>query len=130
MSVIAVATSYFLLEKSYPDIVSYGYSGKKFHFRLKSNGSTGFSWETTANPSKNLTITENEEAKPSDGSPLGVETQTQITGKVLEDGQSHLTLIYKQNWSGGEVASKYKVTIYSKDNEIKSLKINKIENKN
>lgn len=42
LSVIAVAASYFLLEKSYPDIVSYSYSGKKFHLGLKSNGSTCF----------------------------------------------------------------------------------------
>lgn len=113
--------------ESHKDL-TYDFKDDTFHFRLDSNGSTGFSWEIEDQDKTAVKFLTNEEIQPeTDNEIVGVEGQTRITGQVLKNGETKFKLVYRQPWDNGQVDKRYRITLHVSQKKIQQLHITKLE---
>lgn len=58
---------------------------------------------------------------------MGTGGFSRISGSVVADGRYQFQLTYAQNWQGGQTDLIYQVTLVSQKQEIKELRLTKID---
>lgn len=104
------------------------HQGENFTIDLASNPTTGYSWMVGEPSSSSLKLEEPiYQAYPAEAGQTGTGGFDRITGACVADGRYQFRLTYAQNWSGGETALSYQVTLLSQKQQIKELRLTKIE---
>lgn len=104
------------------------HQGENFMIELASNPTTGYTWTVSESSSSNLKLEEPlYQAYPAQSGQTGTGGFDRITGACVADGRYQFRLTYAQDWSGGETAISYRVTLLSQKQQIKELRLTKIE---
>lgn len=104
------------------------HQGENFTIDVASNPTTGYTWIVSEPSSNNLKLDKPiYQAYPAKEGQTGTGGFSRISGAVVADGRYQFQLIYAQDWQGGETALMYQVTLLSQKQEIKELRLTKMD---
>jgi len=86
--------------ESLPDTLTAS-KGSTFAFSLEGNATTGFTWQVTIEDEEIVELKSNEYV-PEDSDKVGSGGIATLTFAALKKGETKLTLVYAQDWEGGE----------------------------